>query len=136
MSEKRPMRYLVTARVKQGREAQLLKAIEDRTLGQGSVAEGEYLRNMQNARLCEEDKVKWVEVCFCDIPLAEEQPYWEAYFDIVRIQDAHSRERCRDLSGKEPWACGDCDCSERLDQKLGGRGQPFLNVLRKAVGNE
>jgi hypothetical protein len=40
------MRYLVRAKVKAGREQELLKAIEDETLGQGSVAEGEYLRNM------------------------------------------------------------------------------------------
>ena len=42
------MRYLVRARVKPGREQALLKAIEEGTLGQGSVAEGEYLRNMQD----------------------------------------------------------------------------------------
>ena len=44
------MRYLVRARVKPGREADLLEAIEHETLGQGSIAEGEYLRNMQDAR--------------------------------------------------------------------------------------
>ena len=49
------MRYLVRARVKPGRKAELLKAIEGETLGQGSVAEGEYLRNMQDARLCGSD---------------------------------------------------------------------------------
>ena len=38
------MRYLVTARVKPGREADLLRAIEDGTLGAGSVAGDEYLR--------------------------------------------------------------------------------------------
>ena len=32
------MRYLVTARVKPGREAALLKAVEEQTLGMGSVA--------------------------------------------------------------------------------------------------
>jgi hypothetical protein len=46
------MRYLVRARVKQGGERSLLQAIEHRTLGKGSVAGGEYLRNMQAARLC------------------------------------------------------------------------------------
>jgi hypothetical protein len=127
------MRYLVTARVKPGKETELLQAIEDGTLGAGSVAEGEYLRNMQDARLCEQGKVKWVEVCFCDVPLAEELPYWEAYFDMVRVQDAHTRARCRDLDGTEPWACGDCDCSERLEKKLAGRGQSFLEVLRQAA---
>ena len=56
------MRYLVTARVRPGREADLLKAIEDGTLGQGSVAGGEYLRNMTDARLRSDGAVRWVEV--------------------------------------------------------------------------
>jgi len=69
------MRYLVRARVKSGREADLLHAIENETLGQGSVAEGEYLRNMNEARLCTDQTVRWVEVCYCPTPLQEERPY-------------------------------------------------------------
>ena len=45
------MRYLVRARVKPGRERALLEAIENRTLGRGSVAGDEYFRNMQKAKL-------------------------------------------------------------------------------------
>src|SRR6266403_1981524 len=73
------MRYLVRARVKPGREAALLSAIENGTLGQGSVAEGEYLRNMKDARICHDETARWVEVCYCPTPLLEEQPYWEQY---------------------------------------------------------
>ena len=127
------MRYLVTARVKHGKEAELLRAIEEGRLGAGSVAEGEYLRNMQEARLCEQGKIKWVEVCFCDFPLAEERPYWESFFQLVRVQDAHNRQRCRDLNGSEPWACCDCDCTQRLESRLAGQGRSFLEVLRTAV---
>jgi hypothetical protein len=130
------MRYLVTARVKSGKEAALLKAIEERTLGSGSVAGDEYLRNMIDARLREDGAVRWVEVCFCATPLEEERSYWEEYFELVRVQDAHSRERCRDLNGSEPWACCECDCTERLDAWLAGRGRPFLQVLQKAVGEQ
>ena len=93
------MRYLVRGRVKPGRETDLLKAIEDETLGQGSVAEGEYLRNMQDARLCADQTARWVEVCYCPTPLQEERPYWEEYFDLVRVQDAHDRRKCRDHNG-------------------------------------
>src|SRR5207244_7243168 len=57
------MRYLVRARVKPGREKDLLNAIRSKTLGRGSVAEGEYLRNMKDARLCGDDTARWVEVC-------------------------------------------------------------------------
>jgi hypothetical protein len=128
------MRYLVTARVKPGREADLLRAIEDGTLGQGSVAGDEYLRNMQEARLADDGKVKWVEICFCYTPLAEERPYWEEYFQFEKVLDAHTRQRCRDENGTEPWACCDCDCTVRLEAKLASRGRPFLEVLREAVG--
>jgi len=127
------MRYLVRARVKPGREAALLRAIEKGTLGRGSVAGGEYLRNMSDARLCDDGTTRWVEVCFCSTPLDEERPYWEQYFELVKVQDAHSRSRCRDESGEEPWACGDCDCSAKLEQRLATCGKPFLNVLRESV---
>ena len=127
------MRYLVTARVKPGKERQLLDAIERGTLGAGSVAGDEYLRNMRDARIVDDGKVKWVEVCFCEVPLDEEQPFWEEYFDLIRVQDAHSRTRCRDLNGTEPWACSDCDCTVKLEEKLGNRGEQFLDTLRLAV---
>ena len=81
------MRYLVRARVKPGREAELLRAIDNETLGRGSVAEGEYLRNMQEARLCADQTARWVEVCYCPTPLQEERPYWEKYFDLTRVPE-------------------------------------------------
>jgi hypothetical protein len=127
------MRYLVTARVRPGREQALLRAIEAGTLGRGSVAGGEYLRNMAEARLtgdAGDATLRWVEVCFCYEPLDEERPYWEEYFDLVRVQDAHHRNRCRDLSGEEPWACSDCDCTAKLEHRLESWGRPFLEVLR------
>ncbi len=127
------MRYLVKARVKPGREAELLRAIEDGTLGRGSVAGDEYLHNMAQARLLVDGSVRWVEVCFCDVPLAEERPYWEQFFELTRVQDAHARHRCRDLNGTEPWACGECDCTEKLEATMAGWGRPFLEVLREAA---
>lgn len=129
------MRYLVTARVKPGRERALLEAIEAGTLGAGSVAEGEYLRNMRDARLRSDGKARWVEVCFCDVPLAEERPYWEEYFDLVRVQDAHARARCHDENGSDPWACGDCDCTARLETRLASQGSSLLEMLREACGD-
>jgi hypothetical protein len=129
------MRYLVRARVKHGHEQSLLKAIEDGTLGQGSVAEGEYLRNMQEARLCQDGTARWVEVCYCSTPLLEERPYWEQYLELTRVQDAHDRRNCRDQNGSEPWACGDCDCTERLERKLEMSGKPFLESLRDNLVN-
>lgn len=128
--ENKAMRYLVTARVKPGLETALLHAIDDETLGEGSIAGDEYLRNMANARTDERGRVKWVEVCYCPTPLAEEREYWEEFFDLEKVQDAHARSRCRDASGQEYWACGDCDCSARLEARLAGRGESFLEKLR------
>jgi hypothetical protein len=129
------MRYLVRARVKAGREGDLLDSIERETLGQGSVAEGEYLHNMHDARLCEDQTARWVEVCYCPTPLQEERPFWEEYFDLTRVQAAHDRRKCRDENGSEPWACGDCDCTARLEEKLKRTGDPFLKSLRKEVAD-
>ena len=123
------MRYLVRARVKSGSEDDLLKAIHSESLGQGSVAEGEYLRNMQDARVGADGTVRWVEVCYCPTPLQEERSYWEEYFDLTKVQDAHDRRKCRDQNGTEPWACGDCDCTARLEERLKARGKPFLSSL-------
>ena len=125
------MRYLVTARVKPGQESALCDAIDKETLGEGSIAGDEYLRNMKDARTDGTGRVKWVEVCYCPTPLAEEREYWEEYFDLEKVQDAHARSRCRDLNGQEYWACSDCDCSARLEERLASRGVPFLEKLRK-----
>jgi hypothetical protein len=65
--------------------------------------------------------------------LQEEQPYWEQYFELTRVQDAHDRRKCRDENGTEPWACGECDCTARLEQKLKKQGAPFLDSLRRDV---
>ena len=124
------MRYLVTARVKRDQGERLEQAIDDGTLGLGSVAGDEYLRNMEAARALEDGRVQWVETCFCPVPLQEERAYWEEYLDLEKVQDAHARSRCRDLNGQEPWACCDCDCTARLEARLAGRGRPFLEVLR------
>src|SRR5258706_14803630 len=119
------MRYLVTARVKPGCGGALERAIEDRTLGEGSIAGDEYFRNMAEARQLDDGRVQWVEVCYCATPLAEEREYWEPYFTLEKVQDAHARSRCRDLNGTEPWACSDCDCTARLDARLASKGRAF-----------
>ena len=124
------MRYLVTARVKPGQKTALAEAIDNGTLCRGSVAGGEYDRNMNDARLHDDGRVQWVEVCYCYTPLAEEREYWEDYFHLDKVQDAHARSRCKDLNGTESWSCSNCDCSARLEACLATRGRPFLDALR------
>ncbi|MGA8272431.1 MAG: hypothetical protein WB919_12795 [Candidatus Sulfotelmatobacter sp.] len=100
------------------------------------MAEGEYLRNMQEARLYADGTVRWVEVCYCPTPLQEEQPYWKEYFDLTRVQDAHDRRKCRDNNGEEPWACSNCDCTARLKQKLEATGMRFLDRLNNSADSK
>ncbi len=124
------MRYLVKAHVKTGNEFTLLRAIENDTLGRGSIAGDEYLHNMEQARVNENGVATWVETCFCDPPLAEERPYWEEYFELMSVKDAHSRRNCRHENGAEPWACCDCDCTKELEERLRTQGTSFLDTLR------
>lgn len=130
------MRYLVKARVKPGKKRALLRAIRERTLGVGSIAGDEYLRDMQQARRLEDGTVAWVEVCYCPVPLQEERPYWEEYFELLKIKNAHDRRRCKDLNGTEPWACGTCDCTERLEARMRQWGGAFLDRLKTEASVE
>ena len=119
------MRYLITARVKPGRLEPLRQAIDDGTLGAGSIAGDEYLENMAHARELPDGRVKWVETCFCATALDEERPYWEAYFELLDVKDAHARSRCRHETGEQYWACSTCDCTVRLERALERQGRPF-----------
>ena len=119
------MRYLVTARVKKGQRGALKRAIDDASLGAGSVAGDEYLHDMAHARELADGRVKWVETCFCATPLQEERPYWEEFFAFETIKDAHARSTCRDENGTEPWACCNCDCTKRRDAWLRKQGKVF-----------
>jgi hypothetical protein len=126
------VRYLVKARVKPGQEKALLQAVTDGTLGQGSIAGDEYIHNIRQARWNDDGTACWVETCFCARPLEEERPYWEQYFELLSVKDAHHRKNCRHENGTEPWACSDCDCTARLEERLRQRGKPFLTKLREA----
>ena len=124
------MRYLVNARVKPGCEKALRQAIANGTLGQGSIAGDEYLHDMQQARVGSDGVAHWVEVCYCATPLQEERLYWEEYFELLTVKDAHKRKNCRHENGIEPWACSNCDCTKRLEERLRQRGNPLLRTLQ------
>jgi hypothetical protein len=125
------MRYLVKARVLGGQEKALIRAIDSGELGRGSVAGDEYLHDMREARVDESGVAQWVETCFCATPLDEERPYWEKFFELLSVKDAHARKNCRHENGTEPWACCDCDCTAKLEEKLKGTGKGFLEELRQ-----
>ena len=125
------MRYLVKARVKKGKEKALLEAVEKKTLGQGSIAGDEYVYDLEQARVGTDGVAHWVETCFCATPLDEERPYWEEYFELLNVKDAHNRKNCRHENRTELWACSDCDCTRRLEARLKEKGEAFLPTLRQ-----
>ena len=128
------MRYLVKARLKIAKEKALLDALHNQTLGAGSIAGDEYQDNMRTARVSEFGIATWIETCFCDPPLEEERPYWEEYFELLAVRDAHSRRNCRHENGMERWACCSCDCTAQLEEKLKTQGKSFLAELASGAG--
>jgi uncharacterized paraquat-inducible protein A len=41
------------------------------------------------------------------------------------VKDAHSRRSCRHENGTELWACCDCDCTKKLEERLATQGEAF-----------
>lgn len=120
------MKYLIKAKPRPDKKADLLSAIHDETLGTGSVAFGEYVKNMHQARELDNGTVCWVEVCFCQQPLNEEMPYWEEYFTAIEIEEATAPEDCMDHNGADKRACFGCDCTKELEEEMLGWGKVFI----------
>lgn len=120
------MRYLVKARPLAEKKNDLLTAINNETLGTGSVAFGEYVKNMKQARELDDGTVCWVEVCFCAEPLNEEMPYWQVYFTDIEIEETTAPEDCMDFNGADKRACFGCDCTKQLEEEMLGWGKTFI----------
>ena len=56
-------------------------------------------------------------------------PHQTRKLDVIKVQDAHARSRCQDLNGDQPWACSDCDCTDKLEARLTTWGPLFLDTL-------
>jgi hypothetical protein len=52
-----------------------------------------------------------------------------SFFELLSVRDAHNRKNCRHENGTEPWACCNCDCTKRLEERLEQQGKPFLMKL-------
>jgi hypothetical protein len=46
------------------------------------------------------------------------------------------RRQYRDQNGSEPWACENCDCTERLERRLATLGDSFLAKLQARLAKD
>ena len=121
------MRYLLGARVKPDRRAELLRALEAGTFGKG-FPYGDLGEMLCTGRVDDSGMIRWVEVCYCreyyGVAMHEELPYLEEYLTDIEVADARSPASCEGYP-----ACNDCDCTN----KVRFEGEPLLDHLRRTI---
>lgn len=124
------MRYLLGAKVKPDRKAELLLALNNGTFGEG-FPYGDLGKVLCSGRVDASGTIRWVEVCYCrefyGVAMHEELPYLEEYLTDVEVADARSPRYCKGYP-----ACGDCDCT----RKVRFEGEPLMDHLRRTVADE
>ncbi len=124
------MRYILGARVRPGRRADLLRALEDGTFGRG-FPYGDLGEVLCAGRVDSTGTIRWVEVCYCreayGVAMEEELPYLEEYLTDIEVADARSPRYCKGYP-----ECGDCACT----RKVQFAGEPLLDHLRRIVAGE
>ena len=121
------MRYLISARVKPERRAELLDAIESGSFGRG-FPYGDLGETLCEGKVGPDGTIRWVEVCYCreayGVAMEEELPYFEEFLTDLVIADARSPAQCVGYP-----ACNDCDCTN----KVRFEGEPLLDHLRRTA---
>jgi len=91
------MRYILKARVRPERRAQLLRALEAGTFGRG-FPYGDLGEVLCSGRVDATGTIRWVEVCYCresyGVAMHEELPYLEEYLTDIEVADARSPRYC------------------------------------------
>lgn len=121
------MRYILGAKVRPGRRADLLRALEGGTFGRG-FPYGDLGEVLRTGRVDATGTIRWVEVCYCreyyGVAMEEELPYLEEYLSDIEVADARSPKSCKGYP-----ECGDCACT----RKVRFVGEPLLDHLRHTV---
>jgi hypothetical protein len=119
------MRYLLSAKVRPEKRAELLAAIDGGRFGDG-FPYGDLGSVLGRGRVDDAGTIRWVEVCYCrefsGVAMDEEIGYFEEYLTDITISDARSPRSCEGYP-----ACNDCDCT----RKVRFPGEPFLDYLRR-----
>ena len=122
------MRYILGARVRPERRAELLRALEDGSFGRG-FPYGDLGEVLCEGRVDATGTIRWVEVCYCreyyGVAMEEELPYLEEYLADIEVADALNPRHCKGYP-----ECHDCNCT----RKVRFVGEPLLDHLRRTVG--
>ena len=106
------MRYILGARLRPERRAELLRALEDGSFGRG-FPYGDLGEVLCAGRVDATGTIRWVEVCYCreyyGVAMHEELPYLEEYLTDIEVADARSPIHCEGYP-----ACNDCDCTRKV----------------------
>ena len=121
------MRYILGAKVRPERRADLLRALEDGTFGRG-FPYGDLGEVLCEGRVDATGTIRWVEVCYCreyyGVAMEEELPYLEEYLADIEVADALNPRHCKGYP-----ECNDCNCT----RKVRFEGEPLLDHLRRTV---
>jgi hypothetical protein len=124
------MRYLLGAKIRPDRRADLLLALEDGSFGEG-FPYGDLGEMLCTGRVDECGMIRWVEVCYCrefyGVAMHEELPFLEEFLTDIEVADARSPRYCKGYP-----ECNDCDCT----RKVRFRGEPLLDHLRRTIARE
>jgi hypothetical protein len=92
------MRYLLKARIGPGAKTALLRALENKSFGEG-FPYGDLGEVLCRGRVDESGVIRWVEVCYCrefyGVAMHEELPYLEEYLTDIEVADARSPRDCK-----------------------------------------
>jgi hypothetical protein len=124
------MRYILGAKVRPERRADLLRSLEDGTFGEG-FPYGDLGKVLSTGWVDATGTIRWVEVCYCreyyGVAMEEELPYLEEYLTDIVVADARSPRYCKGYP-----ECNDCACS----RKVRFEGEPLLDHLRRTIAKE
>lgn len=88
------MHYRVTARLRPGTEAALLRRLTDGSVAAQKPDGAEIVAAMERAVIGADGEVRWTETCFCSPPLAHErETVLDAHFRDIRTGPAEARGR-------------------------------------------
>src|SRR5271166_6278895 len=92
------MRYIMGAKVRPERRADLLRSLGDGTFGEG-FPYGDLGKVLSTGWVDATGTIRWVEVCYCreyyGVAMEEELPYLEEYLTDIVVADARSPRYCK-----------------------------------------